>query len=94
MALSTVLRLFKRLFYVLTGFIAAVFIVWAIMSRSLPDLELWHTIELENESGTRVASAGQVLFVVNRQHQPMMLPRIPVFIRQTPLPRPLKKLTA
>jgi len=44
-----VLGLLKRLFYILTGFIAAVFIVWAFMSRSLPDLELWHTINLENE---------------------------------------------
>jgi len=45
-------------------------------------------IELENESGTRVAAAGQVLFVANRQHLPMQLPAVPLFIRQTPLPRP------
>ena len=47
--LRTVLRLLKRLLYVLMGFIAAVFIIWAFVSRSLPDLELWHTVHLENE---------------------------------------------
>jgi alpha-beta hydrolase superfamily lysophospholipase len=47
--LRKVTRLFKRLFYILMGFIAAVFIIWAFMSRTLPDLELWHTIDLENE---------------------------------------------
>jgi len=47
--LPTVLRLLKRLLYALIGFIAAVFIIWAFMARSLPDLELWHTIDLETE---------------------------------------------
>ena len=47
--LSTILKLLKRILYALIGFITAVFIVWAFMARSLPDLELWHTVELESE---------------------------------------------
>ena len=47
--LSPVLKILRRLLYALIGFIAAVLIVWAFMSRSLPDLELWHTVDLESE---------------------------------------------
>ena len=47
--LPTIRRLLKRVFYALIGFITAVFIVWAFMARSLPDLELWHTVKLESE---------------------------------------------
>lgn len=47
--MPTIIRLLKRLLYTLIGFITAVFIVWAFMARSLPDLELWHTVELESE---------------------------------------------
>ena len=46
------------------------------------------SIELQNESGTTVAVEGQVLFVANRRHLPVLMPKIPAFILQTPLPRP------
>ncbi len=46
------------------------------------------SIELENESGTTVAAEGQVLFVANQQHLPLLMPQVPVFIQQSPLPRP------
>ena len=56
--LPTALRWLKRLIYAIFGFTAAVLIVWAFMSRSLPDLELWHTVDLETEF--TAGDAGQV----------------------------------
>jgi len=44
-----VIRLFKQLVFTLLGFTIAIFMAWAFMARSLPDLELWHTVELESE---------------------------------------------
>ena len=46
------------------------------------------SIELQNESGTTVALEGQVLFVANSRHLPQLMPQIPAFILQNPLPRP------
>ncbi|MBW2632624.1 MAG: alpha/beta hydrolase [Deltaproteobacteria bacterium] len=47
--LPSVVKRLKQALFVLFGFVMAFFIVWAFIARSMPDLELWHTVELESE---------------------------------------------
>ncbi len=47
--IASIFKRLKQVLFVVFGFLIAIFIAWAFIARSMPDLELWHTVELESE---------------------------------------------